>query len=258
MTDSASLELMLYLTVRLRTSQIALVGATRPPRLPAEGDNTVSSVAASRALSDLMRQGMLFFLPLTPLSTEATAQHLQTLLPGTISQSVTQALLTRAEGNPFLLEELVRALTRNQQLVLQDEVWKLVRTGKTILPESIALAVEERLQGFSETCHELLRIAALFGRTFPVDALVQVLGKSVDEVQSFIDEAVQASIIAKVPSGTEDRWEESNGQDDTRDMLENVLSEQSSLQVYIFCQGIVLERVSTTERLQNSPGSGNA
>ena len=240
-TDSASLELMLYLIVRLRSSRVALVGATRPPRIySGQGDSddppvsTVAASAATRALTDLMRNGMLLLLPLGALSTDAALEHLQALLPGTIPQNAAQAILTRAEGNPFFLEELVRTLTLNQQLVLRDGTWKSAAVSSTKLPASIVLAVEQRLQGLSATCRALIQTAALFGRSFPIDALIQVLEKSAEEVQTFIDEAVQASVIGRLPVQV--------GEDNEVDDILNIEYHQTiPPQFYIFCQGIVHE-----------------
>ncbi|HZT98705.1 MAG TPA: LuxR C-terminal-related transcriptional regulator, partial [Ktedonobacteraceae bacterium] len=90
------------------------------------------------------------------------------------------------------------------------------------LPNSISLAVEERLQGLSHECLALLRVAALFGRTFPTDALAYVLKRSEDEIQPLLDEAVQASVIAI-----------------TQHTAEDDIFPVST--VYIFCQGIVQE-----------------
>ena len=133
--DSASLELTLYLTVRLHSSRVALVGVTRPPEMPVrrvqesqessesdvlDADSIITTpraaMAATQALGELMRQGLLLLLPLAPLSEEAVTQHIQHLLPGTLGDNVTTDLLARAGGNPFFLEELVRALTLNRQL----------------------------------------------------------------------------------------------------------------------------------------------
>jgi DNA-binding CsgD family transcriptional regulator/tetratricopeptide (TPR) repeat protein len=256
--DSASLELTLYLTVRLHSSRVALVGVTRPQNVRSSGGESDEAVntptataAAAKVLGDLVRQGMLLLLPLAPLSQEAAEEHLQALLPGTVHQSIAQALLSRAEGNPFFLEELVRTLTLTQQLVMRDGTWKAARAISTRLPENIILAVEERLHGISETCHDLLRVAALFGRTFPAEALAQTLGKSTEEIQPFIEEALEASIIARDPASQweEDQQEESDIQEEVDDFaLLQALSletERVPLQSYIFCQGIVQEVLHT-------------
>jgi DNA-binding CsgD family transcriptional regulator/tetratricopeptide (TPR) repeat protein len=233
--DSASLELMLYLTVRLRGARIALVGATRPPRMPEErGDDLPASTMATRALTELMRNGMLLILLLGTLSEAAATEHLQALLPGTIPPSVAQAILTRIEGNPFFLEEMVRTLTINQQLVLRDGAWRAASVSSTKLPASIVLAVEQRLQGISASCQELLQVAALCGRTFPVDALQQVLAKSAEEVQASINEAVQASVIAQLSVALCEENEEG-------ELATIEYPQMFSSQSYIFCQGIVHE-----------------
>ena len=230
--DSASLELTMYLTVRLHSSPVALVGVTRPPRSIAasEGEIAHQTSASLRVLSELMRQGFLLFLPIHPLNTDAAERHLQVLLPGGISNA--QALLARAEGNPFFLEELVRMLTLNGQLVQRDGVWHLSRTIGPELPASISLAVEQRLQGLRASCLECLRIASLFGRAFPLQALVMVLRESNEQVQAFIDEAVQSSVIASLPAAISTFGEE-----------DHQIPDGSA--GYMFCQGIVQEVLSS-------------
>jgi predicted ATPase/DNA-binding CsgD family transcriptional regulator len=247
--DSASMELTLYLTVRLHSSQVALVGVTRPPHAAfstrAEaGDRIVSMAAtnsAARALGELMRQGLLLLLPLGPLSEEAAAQHLHALLPGTLSQRLVQSLLTRVEGSPFFLEELVRALTLSGQLVQHKGVWRATKAIGTALPGSITLTVEQRLQGLS--CRELLRVAALFGRSFPQRALMQVVEVPEEQAQILLDEAIQAAVIARVPAREDEltAW--------TEDVAEaHSLSSLSSAHhlpaTFLFCHGIVQEVLS--------------
>ena len=250
--DSASLELTMYLTVRLHTSHVALAGATRPPgsfnRSGSFGDSHVSvaaSLAAARALGELMRQGLLLFIPLGPLNASAMEDHVHALLPGMLHDNLLQSLLSRAGGNPFFLEELVRALTHDEVLVLSDGVWHTTRTIDSELPQSITLAVEQRLQGLSASCRELLRVASLFGRTFPYDALLMVMETipGAENIQSSIDEALQAGLIAGLSVSTTitdaDAIEHF-----TNYTPQRIYTSQGSSPLYIFCQGIVQEVLS--------------
>ena len=248
--DSASLELTMYLTVRLHSSHVALAGVTRPPGTFSErtesGDSVVStttSLAATRALGELMRQGLLLFLPLGPLSADAAEQHLHALLPGTFSGTVAQPLLSRAEGNPFFLEELVRMLTLNGQLILRDGVWRATRVVGPELPQGLTLAVGQRLQGLSSSCLELLRVASLFGRTFPPSALLTVMEASEDTLRSLIDEAMQATVIARLPIVTT-LWDEYVDELTGEDTLKRIPTSQMASPTYMFCQGIVQEVLS--------------
>ncbi|HLI09017.1 MAG TPA: AAA family ATPase [Ktedonobacteraceae bacterium] len=252
--DGASLELMLYLTVRLHRSRVALVGATRPPQGRGqqvdgeagtdENTNGVTLKAvqgASRALGELARQGLLLILPLGPLSTEAATQHLHHLLPGTLADGLVEPLLARAGGNPFFLEELVRMLTLKRQLVQDRGTWYARGNSmdEQALPESITLAVGQRLQSLSEACRNLLRIASLFGRTFPLNALIVVSGESEEAVMPLIDEAGQAALIAPSPVSTYGRDE---GKDEFAE--KSVLPAEAGLTLYMFRQGIVQEVLS--------------
>jgi DNA-binding CsgD family transcriptional regulator/tetratricopeptide (TPR) repeat protein len=248
--DSASLELTMYLTVRLHNSHVALVGVTRPPGTFNEragpGDNVVSAtanLAAARALGELMRQGLLLFIQPGPLSAGAAEQYLHALLPGTFSESLAQSLLSRAGGNPFFLEELVRMLTLNGQLILRDGVWRATRVIGPELPQSITLAVEQRLQGLSASCRELLRVASLFGRAFPFHALVTVMEAPEDTVQSLMDEAMQAAVIARSPAAAMIRDEYAGGLA-AEDALQRISTSHLAPPTYMFCQGIVQEVLS--------------
>ncbi|HEY6542408.1 MAG TPA: AAA family ATPase, partial [Ktedonobacteraceae bacterium] len=248
--DSASLELTLYLTVRLRGSRVALVGVTRPPARPGGAENgggieTERQAAATmQILGELMRQGMLLFLPVQPLNMEGARQHLQALLPGTIAGA--EALLERAGGNPFFLEELVRMLTINGQLEQHDGAWDVTRASATELPTSIALAVMQRLGTLSKACLEVVRIASLFGRSFPLPALIEVTSENENWVQTRINEAEQALIIAPAPRHmSSDRHEDNFAGD-------QALSGDHLSPTYLFCQSIVCEVLSSQVPVQRA------
>jgi predicted ATPase/DNA-binding CsgD family transcriptional regulator len=248
--DSASLELTMYLTVRLHNSHVALVGVTRSPGtfndVVSSGDSVISATAnltAARALGELMRQGMLLLLPLGPLSAHAAEQHLHELLPGAFSEGLSQSLLSRAGGNPFFLEELVRMLTLNGQLTLQEGMWRTTRAIGLELPRGITLAVEQRLQGLSVPCRELLRVGSLFGRTFPVLALVSIVEMSEDIIQSLLDEAKQAALIAISPTATT-IWDEYANKLLAEGALQHDTTANLAPPTYMFCQGIVQEVLS--------------
>ncbi|HYX50775.1 MAG TPA: AAA family ATPase, partial [Ktedonobacteraceae bacterium] len=259
--DSATLELTMYLTVRLHTSPVALAGATRPPgsfaRRVASDDSNISSsanLAAARALGELMRQGLLLFIPLGPLGTHAIESHLHSLLPGSISDNLIQSLLSRVGGNPFFLEELVRMLTQDDSIILSNGMWQTTRVIGSELPQGITIAVEQRLQGLSAACRELLCVASLFGRTFPLQALIVVMNtlEEAEDIQVAIDEALQAGLIAKLPVSTS-VLDEYVGEQVTGNDSQSMYTSPIASPIYMFCQGIVQEVLSnevTADRLK--------
>jgi|GEM_PF-791277 len=180
--DSASLELTMYLTMRLHQSRVVLIGVTRFPggssQWPGTDRPTATATSAAtmvKILGELVRQKLLTILPLAALDSSVAIQHLQNLLPGKRDEHLEQILLTRAGGNPFFLEELVQALTRSHAIIQQGGTWLPSRSIENELPSDILLAVKQRLQELSQTCLDILRTASLFGRTFPKDALLRVI-----------------------------------------------------------------------------------
>ena len=230
--DAVSLELTLYLMIRLRTSRVALVGATRPTQTSHSNEEARNAAkTVTRVLTELMQQGMWFPLLLSPLEPEVLLDHMHTLLPGVHEEDVIERFLTIAEGNPFFLEELVRTLTLNRQLVQRDDVWTMKRGMNVSLPESIKDAVRQRLQSLSPACSNLLSIASLFGHRFPKDALVQVMESEHvkrNDIQALLDEVVQASLITSDAEMEEEF-----------DLSESTFSGERPW--YSFCQNIVQE-----------------
>ncbi len=233
--DSATLELTLYLTLRLRGSRVALASGTRPPgsalpSLAVDGEQEgmterrqAQSLVIMRTLNDLMRQEMLIFLPLQALGAHAAQCYLRELLPDTIADTVHHALLERAEGNPFFLEELARPLIQLHQSASQAKEWYIVSSTDATLPRTISLAIEQRLHTLQAPCLEALCVAALFGRTFSVPILASVMQVQESQLQPLIDAAEQAAFITPL-----------------------LLPAHPIPQpVYTFCQGIVQEVLCT-------------
>ncbi|HEV2582028.1 MAG TPA: AAA family ATPase, partial [Ktedonobacteraceae bacterium] len=252
--DSASLELTMYLTARLRQSRVALIGVTRPPsstraKMADNSGDAVSGAMAIRMLGELVRQGLLLVLPLGPLAPDETERYLHALLPGEIPANLVNALHSRVEGNPFFLEELVRMLTLQGQMFLQDGVWRTSRPIGSDLPQSIHQAVEQRLQGLSLPCQERLRAASLFGRRFPLAALAAALRESEAKAQLFIDEAVQAGVLARTSASEPVWWDGQVDQAELPSMSYTFYTPLASnaSDEYIFCQGIVQEVLSSQE-----------
>src|SRR5947207_2204827 len=79
------------------------------------------------------------------------------------------AVHARTEGNPLYVTEVVRALLSTGRLpsVPSDGVWRLT------VPETVRATIARRLGQCSAACRDILTLAALFGREFPIDALTR-------------------------------------------------------------------------------------
>ncbi len=100
---------------------------------------------------------------LTRRAGERLARH---VLGDAHSAEEIAAIVERADGNAFYLEELIRA--------------KAERRGDT-LPETVLAMVQSRLEAMEGGARRVLRAASVFGRTFWRGGLVALLGASLTD-----------------------------------------------------------------------------
>jgi class 3 adenylate cyclase len=112
---------------------------------------------------------------LAPLSEQDAQAMVSQLAPGDLPPEVRELVLAQAEGNPLFVEELVGMLIERGDLKRDGEQWVLTR-------ELVALDVPNTLQGvlmarvdqLPPDARQLLQIASVLGREFPLEILERV------------------------------------------------------------------------------------
>jgi class 3 adenylate cyclase/predicted ATPase len=104
-------------------------------------------------------------------------------------------LLDRTQGNPFFIEELVRALVGDGVLVqVDDGPWRLARPLEQVeLPKSIEGLLIARLDRLDEARQELLQVASVIGRRFQRPVV-----EGVYAAQAALDESLERLISAEL------------------------------------------------------------
>ncbi|WP_298820586.1 adenylate/guanylate cyclase domain-containing protein [Chloroflexus sp.] len=181
--DSPSLEVLERLSKAARTRALALIVTYRPEMVsPAPWDNLPGTAR----------------IELGELQVSDSQALLAALLGGEPPPEILP-LLERTQGNPFFIEELVRALVRDRVLA-RDVVsgrWQLTRLiDKIELPRSIEGLLIARLDRLDEPRQELVQVASVIGRRFhrPVVEGVYSNPTTLDEsIQRLIEsELIQA------------------------------------------------------------------
>jgi tetratricopeptide (TPR) repeat protein len=109
---------------------------------------------------DLWQQRQPQILRLGPLSKRASEKLVREAL-GQVSDAVVHAIVARADGNAFYLEELIRATA----------------AGRTdALPDSVLGMVQARLDAEGGEAKRVLRAAAVFGERFSRSGVAALLG----------------------------------------------------------------------------------
>ena len=136
--------------------------------------------ASFRALTD---RGALR-LDLATLSRRGGVRLAREVLGAAISEDHVTRLVERAEGNPFFLEELIRAAATG--------------ADPSALPDSVLGSVEARLAELDPAARLVLRAASLFGETFFRGGVLAALGgDDAIDVDGWLGALEQRELVAR-------------------------------------------------------------
>ncbi|HET9221725.1 MAG TPA: adenylate/guanylate cyclase domain-containing protein, partial [Roseiflexaceae bacterium] len=105
-------------------------------------------------------------LEIRELPAAGSIELVRALLRGEPPAELT-ALIEKAQGNPFFVEEVVRSLIDSGALEQQAGTWQLTRTlDEAAVPDSIEGVITARLDRLEERSREVLQVASVIGRRF--------------------------------------------------------------------------------------------
>jgi len=123
-------------------------------------------------------------LVLEPLSPLESAEMIEELVgAGTLPAEARDQIATRAEGNPYYIEEIIRSLIRGDVLVQAggESRWCLARDIEEVdLPDTLRSLLSARIDDLSAAERHTLQAAALVGNVFWRNVLEEVVGSEVD------------------------------------------------------------------------------
>jgi len=187
--DHGSLALLHYLLRQLGSDPILFLGTYREVELD-------RAHALSKSLVEWNRERLATRVRLDRLDLEATSRMIRTLLgQDDVSRQFIASLHAETEGNPFFVEEIVKALIAEGDIVRDDSGWHRKASGEHMLPQSVKAAIGSRLEQVSDTCSEVLRTAAVVGKLFDFEELLSTSNRTEDELLDALDEASSAQLI---------------------------------------------------------------
>ena len=193
--DAPSLRLLEFLAPELAGSRLLLIGTYRPTELSRQHP-------LSDTLGGLARAPHVARIHLAGLSAEEVHDFIAAASGTKPPAWLAASLYTQTEGNPLFLREIVRFL--EQQGVLgADRTTPLTALPPAIrIPEGVREVIGRRLNLLSAPCNEMLAIAAVIGRDFAHDVLVQAADRQGDQgLLDALDEALGAHVIQETTDG---------------------------------------------------------
>lgn len=192
--DPASFDLLCHIARHRPGSRVLVLGAYRVGEI-------THHAASERARADLNRLRVLTTIALHPLSAQEIAELSASILGARLDPAASRLVYEHSEGNPFFAEELLRGWADSGLFHQAGEVWGLAGVGVPALPSGIAGAVRQRFTGLSSETLDLLRTAAIIGRSFEASLLAEVSGLEVDRVEDLLAEASRAHLLDHGQSG---------------------------------------------------------
>ncbi len=186
--DPGSLELLETLARNSGGSSLLIAGAYR--------DVAVGfSTAVNHHIAVLALSEMVYRTPLSRLPEEAVRQMLEALLGDPVSDEFAHSIYDGTEGNPLFVEEVIKSLAIDGQIILREGHWEQRETGRLHVPGSIKSVLGGRLKRIKRSTLELLQLAATIGRNFTLELLSEASPYSDKVIEAAFEEAFLYQLI---------------------------------------------------------------
>jgi tetratricopeptide (TPR) repeat protein len=188
--DSGTLWLLGHLIRNLRKERVLIVASYRDTELD-------RAHPLAKALVDWNRERFTTRIVLKRFNAEETHAQIAALLDESISGDFSEAVYRETEGNPFFVEEVMKALIEQGSVRRESGRWKRCELADLVIPQSVKEAIGNRLDRVSKECNETLRAAAVLGKTFTIDELMAAAdGQNENKLLDALDEAVGTQLLA--------------------------------------------------------------
>ena len=174
----STLQMVHYLARHLAGHPVLLVGTLRPEGVGPE--HPLRSFQRQLSREALVRS--LDLAGLSPQAVEALVVEMSGGGPAVLP--LARRLYQEAEGNPFFLIEMVKALFEAGLVCLEGGAWggdfEHVSGAELPLPAGVSEAIQDRVGRLDEDARQALQVAAVLGREFDFD-LLNAAGQEAEE-----------------------------------------------------------------------------
>lgn len=132
-------------------------------------------------------------LRLSPVTPRSSATIVKSFLGPATPAGTVDRIVARAAGNPFFLEELIRAVAEG--------------SAPDDLPDSVLAVLQARFDALDAEDRRVLRAASVFGREFEPSALETLMGEARDDValdrriEMLVEREILERVAGEPPSG---------------------------------------------------------
>jgi ABC-type transport system substrate-binding protein len=169
--DSGTLRLAQYLVRHTRQARIMIVITFR--NVPPDEAPLLHEIVL-----DLNREQIVTNLYLPPLRHKETGELLFAIFSEEITPEFLDSIYSETEGNPFFIEEVCKALIESGKVFYKDGSWHGPSVAELGIPQNVRVAIQQRVGSLPAETQEILNMAAILGRKFDFDTLVNSASRS--------------------------------------------------------------------------------
>jgi diguanylate cyclase (GGDEF)-like protein len=185
--DSASWDALEHLVPQLERERVLVCLAIR-------SEETVGEPLTRRRR--LSRRDSFRELVLPRLTREELKQWIEAAFHRTdVGRELLAFLYRHTEGNPLFVVQLLRTLVEEGAIWHTGDRWEWRPVSELRLPIGVTDIISRRLSRLSPEAHALLTVAAVVGRDFDLDLVIEAVEEDEDAVLDAIDEGIEASVV---------------------------------------------------------------
>jgi predicted ATPase/DNA-binding NarL/FixJ family response regulator len=189
-SDESSLDTLLVLARRIPSLPILLLLTYRDNERTPELDVFLAALNRERLAVELL---------LTCLQSAEVNTMLRAIfdLARPVRAEFLHALSTTTEGNPFFIEEVLKALVDSGEIFFTEGMWDRKPLHELHIPRSVQLAVQHRLRLLSPQARNVLTFAAVAGRRFDFGLLQALTSHDELTLLRVIKELIAAQLVVE-------------------------------------------------------------
>jgi predicted ATPase len=187
--DPGTRELLDYMTRRLRSTNVLVLATYRMDEMHRKHP-LVPTIQGWR------RSGSAEFIELQPLPPEAVADMVRAIFEEQdVSDEFRDFLHERSEGNPFVVEEMLRDAVDRGDIYRTATGWDRKALTEMRIPRTVRAAILHRLERLRKEAVDVLSAASVIGRSADVATLIAVTGMDESTVYSALETCVTFQLL---------------------------------------------------------------
>ncbi|HEX6547968.1 MAG TPA: AAA family ATPase [Candidatus Dormibacteraeota bacterium] len=197
--DPATRELLDYLTRRLRATNVLTLATYRT-------DEMHRKHALLPTIQGWRRAGSVELIELDPLPARSISEMLRAIFDETeVSDELVAFLGQRTEGNPFVIEEMLKEAIDRGDIFRTDTGWDRKAIGELRVPPTVRDGILLRLERLPGEDAQVLAAASVIGRSFAVELIAATAQISSDAALESLQRCVLHQLLEE-EAGAEGRY----------------------------------------------------